>query len=443
MEQIIQHTVVLLILSLITEKLANFIKLQNENIAIKNDTINEKTREKKIQNLSIIIGIIVALIAKANLFHFFNKNFELFWTIDDFKLPKIISNILGSIVSGLFLSLGSKFFHDLLDIVLQIKNLKRKLNDKAEWDFNKIEEVDDYLNEIENERVENELLSFRENVSKIDNVISSTVEFINNEAVVNVYVNSKFNSDNLIPKKIHYMGLKKPKTAAVNVIKGFKPITHGLINPTDKISNLSNTKNEGAMGGRVFDRITNEEYFISCFHVVKTDNHSWNAKKPTKNKNVINISSNNSNCGIILKTIRDDEVDVAVMKPINDFKINAAIKGIGIPYFSRTISYSDKNNKTRVVMFGTVSGYREGIVIDNSTEIEIYYDDKTKNLFKNLITIKAESHPTFSIQGDSGSFVLDEDNYLIGMIVGGYKDISYAIPIETILKKTETKLLKN
>ena len=444
MDEIIQPTVVLLILSLITEKIANFIKLQNETIAHRTDVCeDEKVRERKIQQLSIIVGIAVALVAKANLFNFFKVDFKLFWATEDFKGLTLLSNIVGSIVSGLFLSLGSKFFHDLLDILLQIKNLKRKLNDKEDWNFSSPEEVTQYINESETKRIEGALQVFIDKFMKIENVTTVFSVFENDNPVIKVGVNNNFNSDNLIPKKVYYSWFKNiPKEASVQIVKGFQPITHAKIYPADKISNLANLSNVGSMGGKVYDIATDEEYFISCFHVVKTNKHKWENTKPTENKNVADKTLENSNCGLIITTIRDDEVDVAVMKTVNDFEISPAISGIGTPFYSRTITSEDKTKKLKVFMKGGISGYREGIVIDNSAKVKIGYQDGSENEFKKLIVISGTSHATFSQPGDSGSFVLDTDNYLIGMVVGGFENTSYLMPIETILKKTKTKLLK-
>jgi hypothetical protein len=444
MDEIIQPTVVLLILSLITEKIANFIKLQNDTMAHRtNISEDEKVREKKIQQLSIIVGVVVALAAKANLFDFFSKDFKLYWHKGDFEFFKLVSNIIGCIISGLFLSLGSKFFHDLLDILLQIKNLKRKLNDKEDWNFSSSEEITQYFNENETKRVESALQVFIDKYMKIENVTTVFTVFENEEPVIKVGVNNHFDSDNLIPKKVYYPGYKNiPKEARVEIIQGFQPITHAKIYPSDKISNLANLSEIGAMGGKVYDLDTEEEYFISCFHVVKTSKHKWENTKQKENKSVVDKTLNSSNCGLIVKTLRDDEVDVAVMRAVNDIEISPAISGIGTPFYSRTITPNDKAKKLKVVMKGSVSGYREGIIIDDSSKVKISYTDGSVNEFRKLIKVSGTSHSTFSQPGDSGSFVLDTNNYLIGMVVGGYENTSYLIPIETILKKTKTKLIK-
>ena len=446
MDKVIQPTIVLLILSLITEKIVNFIKLQYEELANKKESdLDEKVREMKIQRLAILVGIGVALISKVNLFDFFKDSFNLFWTQNDFKGIWLVSNIVGSIISGMFLSLGSKFFHDLLDMLLQVKNLKRKLNDKADWEFNSLEAVDNYLKEDESSRIDNSLLPYKNKLMQIENVVSVSSIFVKEKPILQVHVNSNFSSEELIPKKIFYTNLKNsPKEVQVVLIKDFEPTSHGTIYPSSNIRNSNPyPSNTGSMGGRVFDDATNDEYFISCYHVVKSPSHDWSNFQPNGNETIIDISDNNSSCGIIIKAIRDNEVDISIMKPINGYKIKSGISGIGTPYFTRSLNNKDKLYRTKVKMNGMVSGFSVGSILDIRLPVRITYIDDSVNLLNNIIFVQSLSNDTFSKPGDSGSFVVDEYNYLIGVLVGGYQNTSYVIPIETILKKTKTKITKS
>jgi ABC-type uncharacterized transport system YnjBCD permease subunit len=129
--ELIQIITVLLILSLTTEKIANVVKLRMyrsnpEDVEGKKLTgaAVDTAREKRAQNISLLTGLAVALIAKADLFDMFTgKDFTFFWENSALTL----SNITGSLLTGGFLSLGSQFFHDLLAILFQIKNTKSKL----------------------------------------------------------------------------------------------------------------------------------------------------------------------------------------------------------------------------------------------------------------------------------------------------------------------------
>jgi hypothetical protein len=146
--ELIQIVTVLLILSLTTEKIANVIKLQTYKSNPKNAEGKDLTgatldtaREKRAQNISLLTGLGVALIAKADLFAMFTgEDFTFFWE----NSAVTVSSIIGSLLTGGFLSLGSQFFHDLLAILFQVKNMKSKLTNlpqvKSMKDVENIEE---------------------------------------------------------------------------------------------------------------------------------------------------------------------------------------------------------------------------------------------------------------------------------------------------------------
>lgn len=129
---LISIVVTLFMLSLITEKISNFIKLNIHSLSLKipDDAEWEKKREKKIQLMSGIVGILVALTCNADFFYLIKAEGKMIAlnSITDFS----IMGIVGCIITGLFLSQGSKFFHDLLDTLLYYKNVKRALYSKQE-----------------------------------------------------------------------------------------------------------------------------------------------------------------------------------------------------------------------------------------------------------------------------------------------------------------------
>lgn len=184
----IQVTFVLLVLSMITEKVTNFVKLNFRNNWLKRvlnlppkvdqeKSKREQAKEKKkihdreVQTLAVFIGLTLALLMRANLFELYNPKYKLGWSINTdvlqgfmdslfnfSKLGEYVSlidlnyftySIFGSILTGLLLSFGSKFFHDLLDLLLQTKNLRRKLQDRTVVeDLNTIDEFDDFIEEV-------------------------------------------------------------------------------------------------------------------------------------------------------------------------------------------------------------------------------------------------------------------------------------------------------
>lgn len=200
MDNFISFTMVLLILSMITEKIGNFIKLSEISwLKQRMKTSSEEQRERKIQTMSMLTGIGVALIAKANIFQIYsNPDFEFFWSAADLNAPLSgwFSNILGSLLCGLFLSLGSKFFHDLLDMLLQVKNLKRKLVANEELKLNTIEEYDNYITDIEPKSM-NDFIS--KEMTRYKNVSEFELDY--DELIVNVILKD-YQSD--LPGAIPY-----------------------------------------------------------------------------------------------------------------------------------------------------------------------------------------------------------------------------------------------
>ena len=152
MDNIIQTFTVLLILSLVTEKIVNLIKLSkiSKRFEPKIEGLSpqdaEKARRKYTQTISIFVGIILALITKADLFAMISaKKYEFFWTCNEFYNINVLWKIVGTFLTGGFLSFGSQFFHDLLAILFEMKKLKGTLNNLPEaGKFNNIKEIDEH-----------------------------------------------------------------------------------------------------------------------------------------------------------------------------------------------------------------------------------------------------------------------------------------------------------
>ncbi|MEX1002425.1 MAG: hypothetical protein WDZ35_09965 [Crocinitomicaceae bacterium] len=178
MDYFIQITFVLLVLSMIAEKVTNFIKLNypdnpikaffnrepklGKNATIEDfESLKETKRQREVQTLAILISLTLAFGCRANLFKIYDPTFELGWININWSTYSIrdgVSDFFGCGLSGIFLSLGSKFFHDLLGLLMESKNLKRKLkNREAVSDLRSIDEVDQYIAKLEPAIVEQQL----------------------------------------------------------------------------------------------------------------------------------------------------------------------------------------------------------------------------------------------------------------------------------------------
>ncbi|WEK20508.1 MAG: hypothetical protein P0Y49_05075 [Candidatus Pedobacter colombiensis] len=120
-------------LSLIAERIANLYKLFRDRMRTKtSDKELEKVRERNVMITALVSGWIVAYIAGANLFGLLKGQGLSPMTYGDDGLswdgyPELngLQFHFGIFLSGVFISLGSKFWHDMLDIILEFSNLKK------------------------------------------------------------------------------------------------------------------------------------------------------------------------------------------------------------------------------------------------------------------------------------------------------------------------------
>jgi hypothetical protein len=438
MDKIIQPTIVLLILSLITEKIANFWKLKFESLAHRKASYaGEKLREKDIQSVTIVVGIIVSLISKANLFDFFKDEFNLFWTKQDFSGIALLSNIIGSIASGLFLSMGSKFFHDLLGLLFQVKNLKKKLNEKADWEFDNLSDIDEY---IQGNDVKKLKIFLEDTFKPIQGYYFNEVDYENQ--TIKVYVKKGTTGiQNTIPFK--------PLTGKTTIFKiqliEDEIKTLGLtIKPSDEIANQDSYRNalKGSIGYPVIRNSDNKKFILTCYHAVWNENHDWDIFLPIGKEDVVH-PINGSAIGKIKFAIKNSRLDVALIEPNNDVTLDDKIPLLNIPKAIRKIDETDKKRKTTVSIKSAINinAVTTGYVYDVDISANIKYPDGQSRTLNNLIRITPTNNTTFSIGGDSGSLVVDEWNYAVGIIVAGNeKDISFMIPIATIFESLNLKL---
>ncbi len=167
---------------------------------------------------------------------------------------------------------------------------------------------------------------------------------------------------------------------------------------------------------------------------------------------------------------QEEENTVAILSEYN-YSVDAAIARIqsGISIQATKLSESkilkgfltieqliDKiQNSSDFPVFkqGKATGLTRGSInaFEMKTTINFRVDDDNNILqrhFENLIALEGEGEQPFSLSGDSGSLVVDEDGYGIGVILGGTKrggknnkGITYAISIEHILKALDLELV--
>jgi hypothetical protein len=112
-------------LSVASERLANAMKLSDTDLREKKGSPQqEKVRERRIGLRALAASVALALLMKADFFailsHLDAPWDTLGWVRpaeDQWTVSRLLQALDGSIVTGISLAFGSKFWHDVLDLV--------------------------------------------------------------------------------------------------------------------------------------------------------------------------------------------------------------------------------------------------------------------------------------------------------------------------------------
>ncbi|HTE00848.1 MAG TPA: hypothetical protein VK668_16265 [Mucilaginibacter sp.] len=405
-----------------------------------------ETKEREITALSYMIGLIVAFLFNANLFFFFDTSIPAglkpsspfakdpypLYALDPAFFKISIVSIVGFMLTAFFLSFGAKFFHDLLDNLLQVKNLKRKANEMADVDFNNISEFDQFLVTQEKNLFENFL---KQQLNQPGVFFEGDLD---NKSVT-VHISDPKVS---VPDKLFYktsMGKLKEISVIKKVSLAIKTLSIPLF-PSSEIANQSSFQNKlkGTFGYYVKAINSANIYLLTCYHVI-WNGHDWDHFRPIGKENVVHPFAGNK-IGEIFVALRNIFVDAVLIKPI-DVAIETHIEGLGVITKDRTLDASDINRTVK--MRGSISGNKEGFIAELNKSAFIDYPDGLFKQLDNLILIKTITGQPFSVGGDSGSLVVDDSGFAIGMIVAGNeKDLSLAIPFSALRDQLNIEIYK-
>lgn len=438
----------LFILSTISERVTNFIKLNLQSVTERlgnfrdkeNSQIKEKEREKGILNWAIVIGILVAVLAKA----------DLFYMVKEGKLQQswVDINILGCLLTGFFISLGSKFWHDLLDLLLQVKNLKSKLVDQKDIEFSKIEEFDEFMATYEANLVKKVLAERHSELFAIQGVVGVVIR----TDTQGIYCEVAVTNDNVVlpqnyvynypPGRVKFLNIKKLLTTPIRIMaQKFQ------IQPGEEIGIVATSGISGTLGCLVYQ--AKEPLWLTCYHVVKSPKQDWESYNPIKQiDKVENPDKKPENEVVIIGNVKEGRRnlvhDIALITPdINTIKLDADILGgINKVTLFREVTEADEN-KTKVKKFGTTTGLTHGIIDKVGYSSLIDYSDGAPHQLLDLIRIRSlDIQDPFSRPGDSGALVVDKSNQAIGIIVAGSDDgeYSFAIPVSSVFDQFNLQL---
>ncbi|WEK20509.1 MAG: hypothetical protein P0Y49_05080 [Candidatus Pedobacter colombiensis] len=200
----------------------------------------------------------------------------------------------------------------------------------------------------------------------------------------------------------------------------------------------------GSMGGIVYDH-NKVPMLLTCYHCVHNPHLKWNhfvIDKP----NCIVVNENDQEVGTIVQAIRDETVDIALIKPVAGATLDTDIFTFGKITGARSLTEEEEGNKIALKMHGSVVDHGMGLFTGIAPRTGSYYEGESslgKHYLNKLIKV-TPIQGVFSMVGDSGSFILDANNEVAGMVVMGGSDTTYGIPayrIEKALKITFKKPL--
>ncbi|MBO0950990.1 hypothetical protein [Fibrella forsythiae] len=455
-------TITLFVLSMINERITNFIKLNIESVLTRlltptgyaalfngrtnfklaeDDPVAEKNRERGIINWAVICGFFVAAFCGADLVHMLQNKGELlsnqewngFWTWDHF---------LGYLLTAFFISLGSKFWHDLLDVILYTSNLKRRMTNEPElFRSGSADEVREFVEltpaQLASVAQEQQGVALRNQPNVVDVVVGrSLVDGLVRDALI-VYVQD----DNTA-------GL--PTTVPLNLASGRRfplPVVYvekyggrptSLFNVGSSI-NASGSTSFGTICCVLTGTDPNTQvkafFVLTCSHVL-TGNFPIN--EGGELDRLVRVDVGPKAQGVWRYGLLNRAFDIALTQ-LDDGDINLFASPLSLQPTVRSLNDTDISQQTPLTILTSRESRRARVSRVLNAPLQITYGGSQDVGLAGLIELEGISSTSsfgrLTIAGDSGSLVYDDERIPVGMIVAGNSTHSYAIAIADILDK--------
>ncbi|MBL7807834.1 MAG: hypothetical protein JNN28_08480 [Saprospiraceae bacterium] len=430
--------------------------------------------EFAITKLSLLIGFLLAFCFHADLFKIISSdephkilgwgdsittlknclwNFLIKWESTDLPiLGKLIwpgiETFFGCLATGFLLTFGSKFFHDLLEILYEVKRAKRNLEDERIYKSPDFQALVERLKSpygdpvsVVLERHKDILLTKFPSVISIERSINQFGEsvleiFTIDETDLKALESYRFdysdrNAEKVLPKsQIRFKPFYKP----VEVQETIKLFIGNQTGPTNKTPFHTNY---GTLGFFALRQSNNAKIFVTCAHVIDVNP----ANIHTDGSTTIwaeNDLSERVTVGVLTDYKLNSWMDAAIIE------LNAEVDAINFdPDKSKFLkSYRELawDEKSDVWTNGGTSIHpRHGTVVSHQNAVQIKYGAQKRTIY-NLLKIRSPEGKSVSDKGDSGSLVFDLDMNAVGMIIAGNENGSYAIPLQRVLTDMEIKL---
>ena len=419
------------------------IRKKEKTVAVVTTEINKADQEKEVTALSFIIGFVVAYCFNANLFNLFKPAVQLGWgdtapfaqepwyALNPQYFDTGILTSIGFVLTAFFLAFGSKFFHDVLDTLLQIKNLKRKLNDKETYDIETIAELEEQLKYTQGQLVRLAIDQNRGWLEKLPNFLSIHEGLETGSGNTKVaYLNITDNRIEGIPSVLSYtLSDKKRRTIQLKVIPNVE-----IASVAGKIFNESNREYIGSVGIPL--QMDNTLWLMTCGHVLMNGNFDSRIQHgilTSPGRARFNFEDMDEMTAAWTYGYQDKEFDIALLKPEDPIHI----KPSGL--MSEPLQLSNQVERVSVSFKGAMTS-GDGFVFATEVEEPIRFANQTVRM-KGLLKISAtEKIAAISKQGDSGAVLFTPDRQAVGIILASNNYFTYAMSLEKILASWDAKI---
>jgi hypothetical protein len=456
-EKAISIAIILFILSMVSERFVTWVKLyfgrdgrwlmgfskKGEDLTTKKkDPEQEKQRERKILGLNISLSIMVALVAHADFFQMFGEEapYKAIGWIDlarsSITPANIISGFFGCVLTGLFISLGSKFWHDLLDLLFYTKNLKEKLTNPQTFQVTSVDQLNEFLQFNEGDLVR---MAIAQNEiplkSKFPNIdyLNDSVGIVHGErrAVMSIYLHDENAAG--IPAQVP---VKLPSGSTFQVHTEVVPDAGVATISAGMDGSLAGKTSKGFQGsGCCVVKDKDENHFILTNCHVFTEGDLESPQHDTGQTKALYNGKEIGKWEFGSLDSRGDFALVSLDKP------DQFIASENVEIFNNRLREIKKDDQLtlKVTLRGfNVKTNSNAFVLDVvENKQAILYNFGRKVVFDRVILIgnkpdKLTCRPA-SDHGDSGGAVFDDQNNLIGIIAGKNKRFSLVLPVQKFI----------
>jgi hypothetical protein len=413
-----------------------FKRLEN----VDSSTVDEPVRDKEITTLSFLTGLCVAYLFNADFFNILHEirsgkngsDFSWSWPHNDFPLSYVypyfnfeqyefnFAFTLGILLTGFFLSFGSKFFHDLLETLFYAKKAKAALSDPETYKVDGADKIEKWVNEYDLQKF---YLKEARNILHKNGFTAVGIGLVHFEGTtvngLRIYANrdhqniesllkveNRRNTNSKVPYQIFVDGGSVMPSAALT------------IDASLEITNQRYIAKFGAISHPVIVEGEKGHFLLTCYHVVKSANNTW---KEYDGKNELVAITNHSELlvGKIFAGARNAFAEAALIKldKINNLA-TSFYPGFKISQINaRIITKADVGAK--VLMYkSSMRRIISGRIVASDIMTIILFDGANTNGYEMCELIEVQNSEGKPLQelGDSGNLLFDEQFRPIGIV---------------------------